>query len=315
MNSKTLVHLLAIALAFFLAACGGDDTTEAPDASDSSDTSDASEAADASDATDTSDASDASDATDPNCGGTYVSEIAGTVTTPEGAGFAAAKAQACIRTFGDETLLCLRPVDTEASGDFSIGVSENARCTKEITLRVLDPGLSAATIYCHPENATSPTTTFTGELPLFPVTARSSDVDNTLTFADGLSITYQGSEFELGAGEAANAMSVKVSGADREKLCFLKDTTVQSAFFVGPEQDIKGDGWPVTVPNDLGLAAGDTAKLWVLGGLNCKLADDTLVPEGSWYEVGSGVVGSDGTTITSVEGGHLPCLSWFGFSP
>ena len=212
-------------------------------------------------------------------------------------------------------LLCLRPVDTEAAGDFSISVSENARCTKEITLRVLDPALSAATIYCHPENATSPTTTFTGDLPLFPVTARTSDSDNTLVFADGLSIAYDGGEFELGAGEAANTMSVKVAGSDREKLCFLKDASVESAFFVGPEQDIKGDGWPVTVPNDLGLSAGATAKLWVLGGLNCKLADDTLVPEGSWYEAGSGVVSADGTTITSVEGGHLPCLSWFGFSP
>ena len=136
-----------------------------------------------------------------------------------------------------------------------------------------------------------------------------------MSFTDGLSIAYDSAEFELGTGEAANAMSVKVSGDDLNKLCFLKNSTVQSAFFVGPEQDIKGDGWPVTVPNDLGLPAGTATKLWVLGGLNCKLADDTLVPEGNWYEAGSGVVSSDGTTISSTEGGHLPCLSWFGFSP
>ena len=253
--------------------------------------------------------------TDPNCGGTYVSEITGTVTTPTGTGFADAKAQACIRTFGDETLLCLRPADTQSNGDFSISVSENARCTTEITLRVVDPALSAATIYCHPETAQSPVTNFDMQLPLFPVTPRSSDADNTLSFADGLSIVYDSAEFELGTGEAASAMSVKVSGDDLNKLCFLKDSTVESAFFVGPEQDIKGDGWPVTVPNDLGLPAGTTTKLWVLGGLNCKLADDTLVPEGNWYEAGSGVVSDDGATISSTDGGHLPCLSWFGFSP
>ena len=65
------------------------------------------------------------------------------------------------------------------------------------------------------------------QLPLFPVTPRSSDADNTLSFADGLSIVYDSAEFELGTGEAASAMSVKVSGDDLNKLCFLKDSTVE----------------------------------------------------------------------------------------
>ncbi len=311
MMTRTLTWSLVALMAFATNACGSGEENADQDATTTTDPSDST---DASDSSDPSDASDATSPSDPNCGGTYVSEITGKVTTPSGEGFADAKAQACIRTFGDETLLCLRPADTESSGDFSISVSENARCTKEITLRVVDPTLSAATIYCHPENATSPITTFETQLPLFPVTLRTSDADNTLSFDNGLSITYESSEFELGTGEAASAMSVKVSGDDLNKLCFLEDATVESAFFAGPEQDIKGDGWPVSVPNDLGLAAGETAKLWVLGGLNCKLADDTLVPEGSWYEVGSGVVSSDGSTINTVDGGHLPCLSWFGFS-
>ena len=121
-----------------------------------------------------------SDPTDPNCGGTYVSRLP-EQSQPQPARVRRRQSPSMYSNLGDETLLCLRPADTRAIG-LSISVSENARCTTEITLRVVDPALSAAPSTAT-RDGTEPSHHFDMQLPP-SLTPRSSDADNTLSFAE-----------------------------------------------------------------------------------------------------------------------------------
>ena len=48
---------------------------------------------------------------------------------------------------------------------------------------------------------------------------------------------------------------------------------------------------------------------YLLGGLDCTLADTSDVPEGDWVHIGTATVDGAGTAI---EGGMVPCLNWLG---
>ena len=57
-------------------------------------------------------------------------------------------------------------------------------------------------------------------------------------------------------------------------------------------------------------ASGTDVSLWVLGGLDCTLANDTHLEEGDWHRFGTATVSGDGSRI---EGDPLPCLNWVGY--
>jgi hypothetical protein len=82
----------------------------------------------------------------------------------------------------------------------------------------------------------------------------------------------------------------------------------------GPETDVAGDGFGVSLPNDLGLAGGATANLYILGGLSTTVGTES-VEEGEWHLYGQGTVSADGSRIIAEGVNGLPYLSWLGVAP
>ena len=77
---------------------------------------------------------------------------------------------------------------------------------------------------------------------------------------------------------------------------------------------MSGDGFGFSLPNDLGLAPGATARLFVLGGLSTTVGTET-VDEGEWHAYGEATVSTDGSRLEASGVSGLPYLSWLGVAP
>ena len=247
----------------------------------------------------------------------YIAQVNGVVVDGDAAScVGAAKAQMCIRQVGGQ-LLCLRPEDTNGTGQFSIPVPENARCMSSATMRVLEPGATRSTMYCHIELPTDSTVlNVTETIPLFP-TQPASDLppegdataERTVTFPGGLEIDivpdnlFDADYEDLAAGPVSE-----------EGLCFVEGQgAVEQLYAFSPEGDVDGGGFKMRVPNSTGLAAGAKVDFHLLGGLSCTLSDGEAVEEGAWVQFDTGTVSGDGMFVETDNG--IPCLTWFGYSP
>jgi hypothetical protein len=248
-----------------------------------------------------------------------VSFIAGYVVDDGDRPVSGAKAQACLRNANSGDLLCLSPADSGADGTFGIVVPDNARCSSEVTARVLVPGTDRSTMYCHIALPAEGSTVIsnTESIVLYPTT-RATDLpeegvvtdERTVTFADGLQIDVIPDIF-FGAGEGYAGLAVGEIAA--EDLCFMEGKTADAIYAFSPEGDVLDGAFPIRVPNKTGLAPGAKAVFSVLGGLDCHLPDGELVPEAEWTDYGTGTVDEAGEFIVSDDDGHLPCFTWFGY--
>ena len=93
--------------------------------------------------------------------------------------------------------------------------------------------------------------------------------------------------------------------------CFVDSANPPDAIYATSlAYDVDGEGWDVRMENTENLAPGTTVDMYVLGAIECHLANGTEIVEGEWTKSGTAQVSSDGQYI---EGGKLPCVSWFGY--
>ncbi|MCA9543906.1 MAG: hypothetical protein KC613_05930, partial [Myxococcales bacterium] len=256
------------------------------------------------------------------CRSTWVGAFRGWVADQSGRPVPEAKAQACIIVEPGGMLLCLRPADADETGVYTINVPENGACMSSVAMRVLKPGTGLATIYCVEDPAArvggdqiirtaDPYVVYPTDAAAVPAGA-DLNAPSTITYQDGLEVeVVPGRVFTTSATiQAARARAIDPT--DRG-LCFLQgQPTPDRLYAFWPEAAIDGPGAPFKVPNDGGLAAGAQVDLFVLGGLECALEDGTHIPEGEWYNFGTGTVSADGAYIVNDAGSELPCFSWFG---
>ncbi|MCB9594213.1 MAG: hypothetical protein H6719_15885 [Sandaracinaceae bacterium] len=240
--------------------------------------------------------------------------MTGRIQTAAGVGVAGARAQLCIRLHPDDRLVCLGPPETDANGDFVIIVPEEIRCLDRAAMRAIAPRMPLATTYCPVELDVSggPTVALTEPFVLQPVVA--ADVppvgDETaqrdVTFPDGLVLTLAPVDFPLSEDYPALA-GAPVDVAATE--CFAGGVTLDGAYAFDPETIIDA-GAAVSIPNTEALAPGAVVDLYVLGGLETRLLDGTMVEEAELGLVGAATVSADGTAIVSDADSRIPYLSW-----
>ena len=249
---------------------------------------------------------------DPGCAGQTIAFVSGLVIDENSNPVVGAKAQSCMRVNPTGQLLCLQPGDTGADGTFSVAIPDSARCVDEVTSRVLQPLANRATQYCL--NPLPQSTILQVEEPIVlystePATTVPSGA-GTVVFADGMEIDVDPA---LLFSDITKVAAGKVDPSARG-LCFLEgEPTPDALYTFSPEADVVDGTFPIRVPNDKGLAAGAKVDLFVLGGLDCHLADGSLVEEAHWEQYGTGTVDPSGAFIASDAGSHLPCMTWFGY--
>ncbi len=247
----------------------------------------------------------------------YFSHVRGWVTAPGGAPIASAKAQFCVHT-ADRKFICLRPVDTNAQGVYTIELPEEVRCLERAAMRVLLPRTSRATIYCELDPTAGPVVRLREPAVLFgtpPATSLPPEGDpataRDVGFDDGLVLDVTPSLYYSGTGTYDRFAGRRVL-TDAVGLCG-EASTFDGLYAFSPEGVMSAPGWGLTIPNAGALAAGTVVDLQVLGGLDCRLLDGTSVPEATWASFGEGVVSPDGATIDSADGAGLPCFTWLGY--
>ena len=248
---------------------------------------------------------------DPSCAGRWVVGVRGAIAETDGTPIEGAFAQLCARTAPDDALFCLSPAMSGADGRFTVVAPEEIRCLGRAAMRVLAPGRMFATTYCPVELAGSsaPVVEVGEPYELFSVDAASAPLrdDETVVrdvvFDGGVTLSLApdalvGDDYDELAGarvDIADAVCLPIA--------------VDAAYAFAPEGPIE-TGASVVIDNDLGLAPGAMVDLFVLGGLETRLSDGTLVEEGELAMFGTATVSADGTRIVGDSGAELPYLSW-----
>jgi hypothetical protein len=230
-------------------------------------------------------------ARDPMCGAdrAWVSSVRARVQAPDGAPLAGAKLQLCVWTepgAGDDRVLCLQPSDSDASGDVTVEVAEQARCMARVFARVLLPQSDRPALYC-------------------PIAVDAASDDASVTVADPYELVTATTD---GAAIGADGFSAALLRGDDVPGCVrahAPDLALAIAFT--PETDVDAT---LSLPNDLGLAAGARAALWVQGGLGCTRGDGSFIEKGEWERVGDVVASADGARLAADTA--LPCVNWAG---
>ena len=310
---KTRIIICALAGVMATAACSTSDDSDGDSVGGTTDVADVVEQ-------DTPTVADvpAIDTTpDPSCTAEWTARFTGQVVDESGDAVAGAKAQLCIRVAPNDILRCLSPVDTDSTGAFVADVPETLRCTNEATLRALAPGADRATMYCHVEiDGRGPIVAIDPPLVLYS-TVRATDLpaigdsatERTVAFSDGLEVDVVPDQMFI-TGDGYDRLAASRLDDIAADLCFLDGTPVLVGLYAfSPEGDVSGDNFSVRIPNTTGLAAESSVSFYVLGGLDTRLPDDTVIPEATWQQYGTGVVSSDGSTVN----GDLPYFSWLGY--
>jgi hypothetical protein len=256
---------------------------------------------------------------DPACTATWLAGTSGRVEDATGAGIPGARTQLCIVLSPSGTLLCLVPPTTNDGGDFEVGVAApESRCVSRATMRILQPGSRYATTYCEPPLApVDSVIDFADPIVLFPVEptpclAQRGDatMPRTVTLARGLELV------SLRPDRISRYDQLAVGRHDLPPRCMGERAPagLLATWGFAPETDFPlTTSVGVRIPNETALAAGTSVELWVLGGLDSRLPDDTRIEEGTWATFGRGTVSADGATIESDPGVRLPALTWLGY--
>jgi hypothetical protein len=257
------------------------------------------------------------------CRATFVGAFRGWIADQSGYPVRGAKAQACVIVEPGSTLICLRPADVDDNGVYTVSVPENSACISSVAMRVLKPGAGLATNYCNEVPAdvvgadgvirtTDPYVIYPTD-PAAEVPEGALDDTVTVRYEDGLEVDVTAARYFPTSGSLSQARARKIDPADRG-LCFLEGQPAPDGLYAfWPEAAIDDAGYPVRIPNTDGLAAGAKVSLFVVGGLECGTEAGVHIPEGEWFEFGTGTVTADGATIASDAGSELPCFTWLGY--
>ena len=255
---------------------------------------------------------------DPGCDAHWVVGVTGRIVTSAGEPVDNGRAQLCVRIAPDDALVCLLPPRTDVNGEFSIVVPEELRCVNRAVMRAIAPTRPLATTYC-PIAFTvgnEPIVDLGDPYVLYPVVAATVPpigdeiAQRDVVFADGLTLTLAPIDLPSATEyEGLSGAPVAVSST----ACFSRGSTFDGAYVFNPEAEVEA-GAAVSIPNEAALAAGTIIDLYVLGGLETRLIDGSLVEEGELARFGPATVSTDGVRIVSDADTRLPYLSWLVWS-
>lgn len=298
------------------AGCGAEASTEDAGTADAAAMEDASPPEDAALAFDGS-ACDASasplaceDLTpDPTCAARWVVGVRGSIEEEGGTPVEAGRAQLCVRLSPSEALACLSPPISDAEGRFTIVAPTFARCMSSAAMRVLAPGQPFATTYCHVElGASGAVVDLDAPFVLHRVSAAIAPArgegasEREIGLPGGLFLTLAPDALPEPSNYAELAGARVASGLP----CGVGGDAI-AVWALAPEVSVSG-GAALRIEDGLGLAPGTEVELLVLGGLETRLEDGTLVPEAELAVFGTGMVSIDGARIETSA--RLPYLSW-----
>jgi hypothetical protein len=235
--------------------------------------------------------------------------VTGWVIDSEGFPVEGAKGQLCVRQAGADTVICLRPGDTDANGVFTVELPEANRCITGGTFRVLIPSTSNSTAYCHFDPSNDAGFVQVGDpFQLHPTDPAGATGAGDITFADGLVLKDVDPEHLPFGEDIADLAAGRLTSAAGDH-CFLEEA-MDGLYAFSPEFNVpQGMAYAASIPNTSGLADGTVVDLYVLGGLSCVLDDETPVPEGELAKFGTGTVMGD--VIETNDG--VPCIGWLGY--
>jgi len=305
-------------LALTLAACPGDDGSPPDAGRDGGHGADAGAPPDAGSDSGTAPDGGRSDAGPPPGEAVPVDRVTGRVVDEAGAPVEGARTQLCVRVSPDSILACLDPPETDAAGGFAIEVPADARCMEEAAMRVLRPGEDYAPTYCEMDLAPArdglvevgePFVLYGVVPPTDLPPLGDGSAQRTVTFDGGLEVDVVPDRLDF-------AVPYDGLGARRidDEPCFVApDRPPLALWAFASEGPVEGDGFALRFPNAEGLAPGARVELLVLGGLDTRLPDGTLVPEADFAPFGTATVSPDGSFVESDDGGGLPYFSWVGY--
>jgi hypothetical protein len=247
----------------------------------------------------------------------FVSAVRGWVVAPGGKPLPGVFAQLCVHP-AVGNFVCLNPAPTDDEGVYTLEVPEQYRCLDQVGMRVVAPGANRATAYCPMDFSQGPAIILE-EPSVLPFALPATDLPplgdedekRDVTFADGLVLEVTPSLLFSGSVRY-DRLSARRIPTDAVGLCGGAET-FDGLYVSYPEDRIEPPGFALRIPNTTDLPAGAPVDLFVLGGLDCKLHDGTLVQDGVWAKFGEGRVTEDGATILSNEGAGLPCTNWMGY--
>lgn len=257
---------------------------------------------------------------DPSCpaAAEWIARVEGRIVDGQGQASIGAKAQLCIRTVPGDQLLCLRPVDSGADGQFAVTVPQVAKCMDKATMRFLRVLEDTAASYCHIDiSGGAFTAVIPDDLRIYS-TMRASVIPpegnatmvRTVEFADGLEIDIIPDEYFPGSGVYGDLAATPVDLAAGDDCGLAGESTFDGAYALSPEGDINGRA-VVRMPNVRQLPANSEVSVYVLGGLGCTLDSPEMIPEGGWTQIENGTVSADGTEVVISPG--IPCISWIAY--
>lgn len=245
--------------------------------------------------------------------GAYVERVLGRIENGDARPLAAARPQLCARLAPDDRLLCLLPPFSGADGSFDIEVPAFARCVRRATLRVLVADGPYATAYCplNLEGARGGELAIGAPIVLFEVERASlppvGDPQREREVPLGEAMVVELSPQDAG-GERAYARLGAVR-VDPRRSCVPEAHGLRGLVAATPEIPLSASFRILRS----GLSPGAEVDLFVIGGLDTRLADGRVVEEAVLARFGRGRVDAD-ETIAPEPGAHLPHLGWLGWS-
>lgn len=246
----------------------------------------------------------------------FLSAVRGWVVAPGGKALESTRAQLCINSSAGK-YVCLSPSIADEEGVYTVDVPEEFRCIDSVAMRLVLPRSNRATSYCLVEDR-GPVARLhePGVLPfLTPATELpplgDEDAPREVVFDGGLVLEVTPSLYFSSTG-SYQQFSGRAVPTDAVGLCG-DAPTFDGLFAFYPEGSIIAPGFPLRIENTRAYPAGAAVELFVLGGLDCTLADGTKVPEAEWARFGEGTVSEDGTTIVAGENSGLPCFTWLAY--
>lgn len=266
---------------------------------------------------------------DPCPGGDVVKKVTGTIVDEHGAPFADAYAQMCVHLpLREYVKACLPPVQSGADGAFDMPIAADAECMAKPAVRITRPQTPFAATYCavtpDPDSTTlvvdAPLWLYALDAPTEKPTLGAPDETRTLVWADGLELDWTPAAY-FGPLDGYDYVGARREPLDSGGLCFLDPEVLEGVYALGPEGEVKPDGFQVRIPNVTGIAANATVPMYVLAGLGCVVDEllleaggieaGVMLTSGEWVRYGTGTVDPTGAHIAA----QLPCFTWIGYGP
>lgn len=246
------------------------------------------------------------------CSASSVASVQGRVVDDRGVPVVAARPQLCAR-LEDERLVCLEPPFTDGVGRFVIEVPSEVRCMRSAVMRVLVTGGPHGTAYCPVaiEDVVDGRLVLGDAIELFEVRRDALPAYGDPTIVRGVSLgdvlfVELAPEAVGDEDDYARLGAVRVAPS---RSCVPAARALAGLLVAAPEAAIEA---PFRIPRS-DLASGTRVTLHVVGGLDTRARDGSIVAEGELAPIGEGVVGVDGT-ITPEPSVLLPQLGWLGWS-